>query len=155
MRKSRPTVRFKRLTHGADLPIPCYKSKEAAGMDLAAAVPAEALWRLFPKEQRPIPTGFHVAIPSGYVGLVNPRSGLAASHSVTIANAPGTIDADYRGEIMVMLINHGAQTLDIKRGDRIGQLVIVPVAYAEALEVAELDETERGARGFGSTGVAG
>jgi dUTP pyrophosphatase len=155
MRKSRPTVRFKRLTHGADLPIPAYKSREAAGMDLAAAVPQDLPWRLFPKEQRPIPTGFHVAIPSGYVGLVCPRSGLAATNSVTVCNSPGVVDADYRGEVVVLLINHGAQTLDIKRGDRIGQLVVVPVAHAEALEVAELDETERGARGFGSTGVAG
>lgn len=134
----------------ADLPLPQRASDHAAGFDLRAAVDEEV--RLAAGERRLIPTGLSMAIPPGYEGQVRPRSGLALKSGIALVNAPGTIDADYRGEIGVILINHGHETFTIRRGDRIAQLVIVAVALPELVAVDVLDETMRGAGGFGSTG---
>jgi dUTP pyrophosphatase len=141
-------VRIKRLPHGEDLPIPAYATHGAAGMDVVAAEDVT----LAPGARHPVATGFSVAIPEGYEIQVRPRSGLALKHGITVPNTPGTIDSDYRGELKVILINHGADPFPIHRGDRIAQLVLAPVTLAGWHEVAELDETERGAGGFGSTG---
>lgn len=134
-----------------DLPLPRYASAHAAGMDLHAAVPGPVA--LKPLERAIVPTGVAVAIPEGYEGQVRPRSGLAASHGLTMLNSPGTIDADYRGEIAVVVINLGAEPFTINRGDRIAQLVISPVCRIEWTPVERLDETRRGPGGFGHTGV--
>lgn len=142
-------VRIRRLPGGEDLPLPAYQSADAAAMDLLAAAPAE----LAPGAIALVPCGFAIAVPPGYEAQVRPRSGLAAKHGVTVANAPGTIDADYRGELKVLLINHGADPFPIKRGDRIAQLVVAPVQLASFVEVDMLDDTVRGQGGFGSTGV--
>jgi dUTP pyrophosphatase len=141
-----------RLPHGADLPLPVYQSAHAAGMDLTAAVPAGAPVVLAQGERGVIPTGLSIALPPDTEGQVRPRSGLAARHGVTVLNTPGTIDADYRGEILVILINFGTQPFAVTRGMRIAQLVIAPVMRAEIVEATELDETERGSDGLGSTG---
>lgn len=132
--------------------LPGYMSGSAAGIDLMACL--EDKVELAPGEYRMIPTGLKMAIPEGYEGQVRPRSGLAAKFGITVLNSPGTIDADYRGEIGVILINHGFEPYTIANGDRIAQLVIAPVVKVELLETAELDETERGEGGFGSTGVS-
>ena len=145
-------IAVQRLPHGADLPLPAYQSPAAAGFDLLAAVPANAPVVLAPGSRAMIPTGIAVALPPGTEGQVRPRSGLAARHGVTILNTPGTIDADYRGEVQVILINLGAETFTVERGMRIAQLVVAPVARAELREVDALDATRRGAGGFGSTG---
>mgnify|MGYP000501250490 CR=1 FL=1 len=143
---------------GADpeVPLPAYETAGAAGMDLRAnfdaARRAEGL-TLAPGARALVPTGLALAIPAGYEAQVRPRSGLALKHGLMLVNAPGTIDADYRGELKVILINHGNEDFTINRGDRIGQMVIAPVWQARFEEVAELDDTERGAGGFGSTGV--
>jgi dUTP pyrophosphatase len=142
----------KRLAHGAGLPLPSRASAGAAGLDLAAAVPEDAPLTLAPGARALVPTGFAFALPDGHEGQVRPRSGLAAKHGVTVLNAPGTIDADYRGEVQVILINHGDEPVVIRRGERVAQLVVAPVTRAEVAEVAGLDETARGAGGFGSTG---
>ncbi|NOX81360.1 MAG: dUTP diphosphatase [Deltaproteobacteria bacterium] len=134
-----------------DLVLPCYKSALASGMDVAAAV--EEPVTLEPGAISLIPTGFAVALPANYELQVRPRSGLAVKHGITVVNAPGTIDADYRGEIKVGLINLGGQAFRIARGDRIAQLVLAPVCQAELQVVAGLDATERGSGGFGHTGV--
>ena|SRR5579862_9858765 len=134
------------LSEGAILPE--YQSEHAAGMDLRCADD----FTLYPNERRPIPTGLRIAIPPGYEGQVRPRSGLALRHGISMVNTPGTIDADYRGEIQVILINLGADVVTFNAGDRIAQLVICPVARAELVVVEQLDETERGESGFGSTG---
>ena len=147
-----PAVRMVRLAHGADLPLPSYESPGAAGMDLRAAVEADAPVVLEPGARAAIPTGLAIALPEGYEGQVRPRSGLALRDGVTTLNTPGTIDADYRGEVKVILINHGGERVTIRRGDRIAQLIVAPVAQAACLEVESLDETGRGAGGFGSTG---
>lgn len=146
------TVRLelKRLPHGADLAAPAYQSDLAAGLDLRAAV--EVPMVLDPGQRALVPTGFAMAIPAGFEGQVRPRSGLAAKHGVTVLNTPGTIDADYRGEVKVILVNLGEAPFEIERGARIAQLVIAPVHQAQIVEVGELSETERGAGGFGSTG---
>lgn len=144
-----------RLPHGDGLPLPQPKSALAAGADLAAAIPPGETLTLAPGARALVPTGFALAIPAGYEGQVRPRSGLAANHGVTVLNAPGTIDADYRGEVKVILVNHGTEPFALARGMRIAQLVIAPVTVAAFAEVAELGDTERGAAGFGSTGVAG
>jgi dUTP pyrophosphatase len=146
------TLRVLRLPHGADLPLPSYQSGDAAGLDLMAAVPEGAPMVLAPGERSLIPTGLAIAVPSGFEAQVRPRSGLAARHGITVLNAPGTIDADYRGEIMVILINLGAELFTVTRGMRVAQLTIAPVVRASLAEVAELDPTPRGAGGFGSTG---
>jgi dUTP pyrophosphatase len=148
-----PAVRVVRLAHGADLPLPSYESPGAAGMDLRAAVDADAPVVLAPGERAAIPTGLAIALPEGYEGQVRPRSGLALRAGITTLNTPGTIDADYRGEVKVILINHGARAVSIERGERIAQLIIAPVVQALWSEVASLDETGRGSGGFGSTGA--
>jgi dUTP pyrophosphatase len=149
-----PRVAVTRLPHGADLPLPAYETLHAAGMDLRAAVPEGEPVTLRPGDRRAVPTGLAMAIPPGFEGQVRPRSGLALRHGVTGVNSPGTIDADYRGEVHVILINHGSEDFVVRRGDRIAQLLIAPVVQATWLEVENLDETARGTGGFGSTGAA-
>jgi len=146
-----PVIRVARLAHGADLPLPSYESSGAAGMDLRAAVEGTVV--LQPGERAAIPTGLTLALPQGYEGQVRPRSGFALREGVTALNSPGTIDADYRGEVKVILINHGGAAVTIARGDRIAQLVVAPVVQAVWSEVDSLDVTGRGAGGFGSTGT--
>jgi dUTP pyrophosphatase len=145
-------VRITRLPHGADLPPPAYQSAQAAGLDLVAAVPAASPVVLAPGAWASIPTGIAIALPPDTEGQVRPRSGLAARHGVTVLNAPGTIDADYRGEVGVVLINHGREPFSVTRGMRIAQLVVAPVAHATLRVVENLDGTDRGSGGFGSTG---
>ena len=141
-------VRIKRLPHGEGLALPAYATRGAAGMDVLAAEDVT----LAPGARHAVATGFAVAIPPGYEIQVRPRSGLALKHGISVPNTPGTIDSDYRGELKVILINHGAQAFAIARGDRIAQLVLAPVTQAAWDEVAQLDDTARGAGGFGSTG---
>ena len=141
-------VRIKRLAHGADLDLPGYATAGAAGMDV---VSAEDL-TLAAGARHAVATGLSVAILPGYEIQVRPRSGLALKHGISVPNSPGTIDSDYRGELKVILINHGSEAFEIRRGDRIAQLVLAPVTQASWLEVEELDETARGEGGFGSTG---
>jgi dUTP pyrophosphatase len=145
-------VRIARLPHGDGLPLPAYQSALAAGLDLIAAVPDEAPLTLAPGARALVPTGIAIALPAGYEAQVRPRSGLAVRHGLTVLNTPGTVDADYRGEIKVLLINLGAEPVAVARGMRIAQLVVAPVAHALMCEVAALDPTDRGAGGFGSTG---
>ena len=145
-------VKITRLPHGAGLPLPAYQSEQAAGLDLLAAVPADAPVSIKPGERALIPTGIAIAVPAGTEGQVRPRSGLASRHGIGILNAPGTIDADYRGEVCVLLVNLGAEPFQIVRGERIAQLVVAPVLHARLVEAASLPETRRGAGGFGSTG---
>jgi dUTP pyrophosphatase len=145
-------VRITRLAHGKDLPLPSYQSALAAGLDLLAAVPADAPLTLAPGARALVPTGIAIALPPGTEAQVRPRSGLAVKHGLTVLNAPGTVDADYRGEVQVLLVNHGADSVNITRGMRIAQLVIAAVARAQLREVVSLDETARGSSGFGSTG---
>lgn len=145
-------LRVTRLPHGTDLPLPDYQSERAAGLDLTAAVDANASVTIAPGARALIPTGLAIALPLGFEGQVRPRSGLAARHGLTVLNAPGTIDADYRGELQVLLVNLGSEPVEIVRGMRIAQLVIAPVAQARLRDVKSLDETPRGAGGFGSTG---
>jgi dUTP pyrophosphatase len=142
-----------RLPHGADLPLPSYQSIHAAGFDLLAAVPGAAPLMLKPGERGLVPCGIAIALPHGFEGQVRPRSGLAVHHGVTVLNAPGTIDADYRGEVMVMLVNLGAESFAVTRGMRVAQLIIAPVARARIVEAPALDTTARGVKGFGSTGM--
>ncbi len=145
-------VEIMRLPHGADLPLPSYQSALAAGLDLLAAVPQDAPLTLAPRARAQVPTGIAIALPAGYEAQVRPRSGLAARHGLTVLNTPGTIDADYRGEIQVILMNLGDEPVAISRGMRIAQLVIAPVVQATLREVKVLDTTTRGSGGFGSTG---
>ena len=147
-----PTIPIVRLPHARGLPLPAYETAQAAGMDLRAAVPEDEPLTLKPGSRFAVPTGLAMAIPNGFEGQVRPRSGLAFKHGVTCLNSPGTIDADYRGEVKVILINHGAEDFVIRRGERIGQLIVAPVVQAHWAEVESLDETDRGAGGFGSTG---
>ena len=146
-------VRVLRLPHGADLPLPAYQSAQAAGLDLLAAVPAGAPVVLTPGARALIPTGVAIALPPGTEGQVRPRSGLAVRHGVTVLNAPGTVDADYRGEIQVILVNLGQESFAVARGMRIAQMVITATLQVKVCEVANLDETTRGVGGFGSTGT--
>ena len=145
-------LRIARLPHGADLPLPAYQSAFAAGLDLYAAVPADAPIVLAPGAQATIPTGITLALPPGTEGQVRPRSGLAARHGVTVLNTPGTIDADYRGEVAVLLINHGQASFEVARGMRIAQLVVAPILRVTVSEAENLEDTGRGSGGFGSTG---
>jgi dUTP pyrophosphatase len=145
-------VRLTRLPHGADLPLPSYQSAAAAGLDLLAAVAADAPVVIAPGRWSAIPTGLALELPPGTEGQVRPRSGLAAQHGVTVLNAPGTIDADYRGEVKVLLVNLGPEPFAVTRGVRIAQLVIARVARARLIETTEPAVTTRGAGGFGSTG---
>jgi dUTP pyrophosphatase len=141
-------VEIKRLAHAGDLEMPAYHSGAAAGLDLRAAEATE----IGAGATAIVPTGFALALPSGHEGQVRPRSGLAAKRGVTVLNSPGTIDADYRGEIKVILVNLGRETVHIARGDRIAQLVVAPVSRVSLVEVDELDDTARGVAGFGSSG---
>ncbi len=136
--------------HAEGLPLPAYETEHAAGMDLRAAISESVV--LAPRERRLLPTGIRIALPPGTEAQVRPRSGLAAKHGISMVNAPGTIDADYRGEIKVILINHGTEPFTVNRGDRIAQLVIAPVIRAEWHKVDALDDTSRGSGGFGHTG---
>ena len=142
------TVAVKRLPHGEGLELPQYATEGAAGMDVLSAEDVT----IAPGARHAVATGLSVAIPAGYEIQVRPRSGLALKHGITVPNTPGTIDSDYRGELKVILINHGSEPFAIARGDRVAQLVLAPVTQAMWDEVAELDETTRGAAGFGSTG---
>ena len=144
-------VAVTRLPHGADLELPSYETDDAAGMDLRAAVDADTV--LNPGERGLIPTGLSIALPPGYEAQVRPRSGLALRDGISLVNTPGTIDADYRGEVGVILINHGDQSFTVTRGMRIAQMVVAPVTRAAWREVDALPETVRGAGGFGSTGT--
>lgn len=147
------TVRIKPLDHYEGLQLPAYETAQSAGMDLRAAIPEAEPVTIPPGEWRLIPVGIAIALPQGFEAQVRPRSGLAARHGISCVNTPGTIDADYRGELKVNLINHGKADFNVKRGDRIAQMIIAPVIQA-VWEVADaLDETERGTGGFGSTGV--
>ena len=146
------TIRVAPLPHFEGLALPAYETADAAGMDLRAAVPEDQPMTLKPGERAMVPTGLTIALPPRHEAQVRPRSGLAAKHGVTCLNSPGTIDADYRGEVKVILINHGQEPFVIKRGERIAQMVIAPVTRAELSVVTTLDETQRGAGGFGSTG---
>ena len=145
------TIDLRRLDHAEDLPVPAYATAHAAGMDLMACISADL--ELAAGRRVLVPTGFAIALPEGFEAQVRPRSGLAAKHGVTVLNAPGTIDADYRGEIGVILINHGEAAFVISRGMRIAQLVVAPVVRATWRETAALAETGRGTGGFGSTGT--
>jgi dUTP pyrophosphatase len=147
-----PVIRVRRLPHNPDLPLPAYETAQAAGMDLRAAVPEDQPLTLRPGSRQAVPTGLAIALPEGFEGQVRPRSGLALRHGVTQLNTPGTVDADYRGEVMVILVNLGEEDFIVRRGDRIAQLVIAPVVQAGWAEVESLEATARGAGGFGSTG---
>jgi dUTP pyrophosphatase len=146
------TIEIRQLPHADGLPLPAYQSALAAGLDLVAAVPEHAPLVLLPGKHALVPTGLSIALPAGFEAQVRPRSGLAAKHGVTVLNAPGTVDADYRGEIGVLLINHGSEPFTIRRGERIAQMVIASVVQAELVGVATLSQTDRGSGGFGSTG---
>ncbi len=146
------TVRLRRLPHAEGLPRPVYETTGSAGMDLRAAVPDDAPLTLAPGARALVPTGFCIGLPEGYEAQVRPRSGLALKHGVTCLNSPGTIDSDYRGEVGVILINHGAEPFIIRRGERVAQMIVSPVVQSAWIEVETLDETARGAGGLGSTG---
>lgn len=141
-----------RLAHGKDLPLPAYHSASAAGLDLIAALDWDHPLTLTPGARALVPTGLVLELPTGFEAQVRPRSGLALKHGVTVLNSPGTIDADYRGEVSVLLANLSGVPFEIRRGERIAQLVIAPVTRAELIEVLEVGDTERGSGGFGSTG---
>lgn len=144
-------VLFKKLPHAADLQLPAYESSHAAGMDIRAAL--EQPLTLNPGERALVPTGLQMALPEGYEAQIRPRSGLAYRNGITMLNTPGTIDADYRGEVKVLAINHGSEMFTINHGDRIAQMVIAPVQQMFVEEVEELPGSERGSGGFGSTGI--
>ena len=145
-------VEIQQLPHGEGLALPAYQSAHAAGLDLLAAVPEGAPLILAPGQRALVPTGLSIALPPGYEAQIRPRSGLAAKHGITVLNAPGTVDADYRGEVGVLLINHGDAPFAIRRGERIAQMVIAAVVRAELVPARALSATERGSGGFGSTG---
>lgn len=146
-------LQIKTLEHFGELALPKYETALAAGADLRAAVPADAPLRLSPGHRALVPTGMCMAIPAGYEVQIRPRSGLAYKHGVTCLNTPGTIDADYRGEVKVLLINHGHNDFIIRRGERIAQMIVAPITQPVFESVSELDDTERGIGGFGSTGT--
>lgn len=148
-----PVVRFCRLDGNPDLPIPAYATAGAAGFDLRAAIPGDGPLDLAPGGRMLVPTGFACAVPHGYEMQVRPRSGLAVKHGISVANSPGTVDSDYRGPLMVCLINFGDESFTIHRGDRIAQAVITPAPQSTLIEVDDLDATSRGEGGFGSTGI--
>ena len=146
-------LRVQRLGHGRDLPLPRYETAGAAGLDLVAANPADAPVVIEPLRRALVPTGLAIQLEPGYEAQVRPRSGLAFRHGVTVLNAPGTVDADYRGEVQVLLVNLGQEPFTVTRGMRIAQLVVAPVTGVELVEVEEIDGTARSAGGFGSTGL--
>ena len=145
-------VEIRQLPHGEGLALPTYQSAHAAGLDLLAAVPEEAPLILAPGQRALVPTGLSIALPPGFEAQIRPRSGLASKHGITVLNAPGTVDADYRGEVGVLLINHGDAPFAIRRGERIAQMVIAAAVRAELVPTLALSATERGGGGFGSTG---
>ena len=145
-------LEIQQLPHGKGLALPAYQSAHAAGLDLLAAVPEDAPMILAPHAHAMVPTGLIIALPPGFEAQIRPRSGLAARHGVTVLNAPGTVDADYRGEVGVLLINHGDTPFTIRRGERIAQMVISAVVRAELVATTSLSATDRGSGGFGSTG---
>ena len=145
------TVEVQRLPHAEGLALPAYQSAHAAGLDLLAAVPEDTPLTMQPGQRALVPTGLMIAVPPGHEAQVRPRSGLAFKHGVTVLNSPGTVDADYRGEVSVLLINHGDEPFTIRRGERIAQLVIAAVSQANLVAVASLSPTDRGSGGFGST----
>ncbi|SRR5688572_14531981 len=145
-------IAFRWLDHGRGLGTPRQQTAGAAGVDLPAALAFGEELVLEPGARALVPTGFSIALPEGYEAQIRPRSGLAVKHGITVLNAPGTIDADYRGEVKVILVNHGAEAFTVRRGDRIAQMVVAPVLAVQFAEVEVLDETERGAGGHGSTG---
>ena len=147
-------VRVKRLPHGKDLPLPTYQSASSAGLDLQAAIAPQTTLVIEPGSRELVPTGLAIELPEGFEAQIRPRSGLALKKGVTLVNTPGTIDADYRGEIGVIVINHGAEPFEIVRGDRIAQMIVAPVVQARLVEVDDLSSSDRGAGGFGSTGVS-
>ncbi|MGL4262429.1 MAG: dUTP diphosphatase [Afipia sp.] len=146
------TVEVQRLPHAEGLALPAYQTAHAAGLDLLAAVPEDKPLTMQPGQRALVPTGLMIAVPPGHEAQVRPRSGLAFKHGVTVLNSPGTVDADYRGEVSVLLINHGDEPFTIRRGERIAQLVIAAVTQANLVVVASLSSTDRGSGGFGSTG---
>jgi len=148
------TVRIglKRLAHSAGLPLPRQQTAGAAGLDLAAAIEEGAELAIAPGDYAMIPTGLSIALPAGHEAQIRPRSGLAAKYGVSVLNSPGTVDADYRGEVKILLINHGKQPFVVRRGDRVAQMVVARVDAVELVETDELDTTERGTGGHGSTG---
>jgi dUTP pyrophosphatase len=148
-------VRVQRLAHGAGLPLPAYQTDGAAGLDLVAALPASEPLVLAPQARALVPTGLVLELPPGYEGQVRPRSGLALKQGLTVLNSPGTIDSDYRGEVMILLANLGGGQVEVRRGDRIAQLVVAPVITVRLEVVAELSKTRRGPGGFGSTVTKG
>lgn len=150
MSRNNPTVEIRRLPHGKGLNLPCYATTHAAGADLRAAIDQDMT--IEPGEKVLIPTGFAMALPDNFEAQVRPRSGLALKHAITVLNTPGTIDADYRGEVGVILINHSSVPFHIQRGDRIAQMIIAPFVQADFQAVSELSETGRGTGGFGSSG---
>ena len=145
-------IDIRQLPHGEGLALPAYQSAHAAGLDLLAAVPEDSPLILLPGKYALVPTGLTIALPPGYEAQVRPRSGLASKHGVTVLNAPGTVDADYRGEIGVLLINHGNAPFPIRRGERIAQMIVAAVVQAELVPASSLAATDRGSGGFGSTG---
>ncbi len=147
------TVEIKKLDHFGELELPKYETVLAAGADLRAAVPSDSPMVLEPGARALVPTGMAMALPAGYEAQIRPRSGLAYKHGITCLNTPGTIDADYRGEVKVLLINHGSEAFTISRGERIAQMVIAPITQPEFEIVTALSDTARGSGGFGSTGV--
>ena len=147
-------VRVKRLPHGKDLPLPTYQTASSAGLDLQAAIAPQIILVIEPGSRELVPTGLAIELPEGFEAQIRPRSGLALKKGVTLVNTPGTIDADYRGEIGVIVINHGSEPFEIVRGDRIAQMIVAPVVQARLVEVDDLSSSDRGAGGFGSTGVS-
>jgi dUTP pyrophosphatase len=146
------TVEIQRLPHAEGLALPAYQTTHAAGLDILAAVPDDKPLIMQPGQRALVPTGLMIAVPPGFEAQVRPRSGLALKHGITVLNSPGTVDADYRGEVSVLLINHGDEPFTIRRGERIAQLVIAAVAQAHLVPVVSLSSTDRGSGGFGSTG---
>lgn len=146
------SVSLRWLAHGRGLPAPAQQTAGAAGLDLAAALPPDTVVEIAPGDYVMIPTGLAIALPQGYEAQIRPRSGLAARHGITVLNSPGTVDADYRGEIKVLLINHGTAPFAVRRGERIAQMVVAKVSAVELVEIETLDDTERGEGGHGSTG---
>lgn len=147
-------VRVKRLLHGRDLPLPTYQTPSSAGLDLLAAIPPQTCLVIEPGNRELVPTGLCIELPPGFEAQIRPRSGLALKKGITLVNTPGTIDADYRGEIGVIIINHGTEPFSIMRGDRIAQMIVAPVVQARLVEVDDLSSSDRGTGGFGSTGVS-
>ena len=147
-------VQATRLPHAADLPLPEYQTSGSAGLDLVAALPAGNHLLLEPGSRELVPTGLSIQLPEGFEAQIRPRSGLALRNGVTVLNAPGTIDSDYRGEICVILVNFGREAFKIARGDRIAQMILSPVSRARLVEVQDLERSQRGAGGFGSTGIS-